>query len=141
MTGDLTFVDTNVLVYAYDRREGDKHLVARNLLVELWRDGTGTLSTQVLQEFYVTVTRKLVHPLPRSKARALVRRYGQWVLLPILTEDVVAAAELEESEQLSFWDALIVTSAGRAGAQTIVSEDFQAGRQILGIRIENPFTA
>ncbi len=141
MTGELTFVDTNVLVYAYDRREGDKHLVARNLLVELWRDGTGSLSTQVLQEFYVTVTRKLVHPLPRSKARALVRRYGQWVLLPILTEDVIAAAELEESEQLSFWDALIVTSAGRAGAQTIVSEDFQAGRQILGIQIENPFTA
>lgn len=141
MSDEITFIDTNVLVYAYDIDEGPKHLVARNLLVEMWRNGNGALSTQVLQEFYVTATRKLPSPLPKHVARNIVRRYGRWVVGPIAADDVAAAAELEETEQLSFWDALIVVAAVQAGARVILSEDFQAGRIIRGIRIENPFSA
>ena len=134
-----TFVDTNIVLYAYDQREPEKSAIAREILSDLWRTREGHLSTQVLQELYVNLTRKLRVVVPRSKARALVGRYGRWPVHTITTGDILEAADLEQRDSLSFWDALIVVAAVRGGAERIISEDFQHGRTIGGVRIENPF--
>ncbi|MBF8291168.1 MAG: PilT protein [Chloroflexi bacterium] len=134
-----TFVDTNVLVYAHDAGDPTRQPVARALLEELWANGSGVLSTQVLQEFYVVATRKFQPPMPRAEARELVTLYATWSVVQVDVEMILDAAALEDSAQLSFWDALIVEAAHRAGAARLVSEDLQTGRQIAGIAIENPF--
>jgi predicted nucleic acid-binding protein len=135
----LTFVDTNVLVYAHDSTERSKHPVAAALIAELWESRGGALSTQVLQEFYVVVTRKLRRPLPRSEARELVAAYGEWNVVQINMPLIIAASDLEERHRMSFWDALIVVAARDAGASRLVSEDLQPGRRLAGVRIEDPF--
>jgi predicted nucleic acid-binding protein len=135
----LTFVDTNLLAYAYDRSEAAKQPVARALLEALWRDRAGVLSTQVLQELYVVATRKFDPPMPRAAARELVVVYASWPVVQVDVPLVLAASELEERHTLSFWDALVVEAARRAGATRLVTEDLQAGRRIGGVAVENPF--
>ena len=135
----LTFVDTNVLVYAHDRSETRKQPVAQALLDGLWRDRTGVLSTQVLQEFYVVATRKLDPPMRRAAAREIVAVYGAWPTVQVDVALVLAASELEERHGFSFWDALVVEAARRSGAGRLMTEDLQAGSRIAGVRIENPF--
>lgn len=137
----LVFVDTNVLVYAHDASETKKQPIARTLVEELWRNKSGTLSTQVLQEFYVVVTRKFDPPLTRKTAREIVSAYAEWNLVHIDRTLIINASLLEERHQLSFWDALIVEAAQRAGAQRLLTEDLPSGRKIGGIKLENPFTA
>jgi predicted nucleic acid-binding protein len=137
MTSELTFVDTNVLVYGYDRSAGDKREVARRLVSDLWTSETGVLSSQVLQEFYVVTTRKL--SMTRPRARQIIRRYGAWPVHCIDADDVLDASELEQRHSVSFWDALLVVAARRLGATRLVTEDLQDGRTIGGIHIENPF--
>ncbi len=134
-----TFVDTSIVIYAYDQREPEKSAIAREILSDLWRTREGRLSTQVLQELYVNLTRKLRVVVPKAKARALVGRYGRWPVHTITTADILEATELEQRHSLSFSDALIVVAAARTGAERILSEDLQHGRTIAGVRIENPF--
>jgi predicted nucleic acid-binding protein len=134
-----TFIDTNVLVYAHDTDAGARHSAAKALLVELWDSRTGSLSTQVLQEFYSVVTRKFRPPMPRAQARAIVAAYGEWCDVPTEPQLIVAASRLEEEHTLSFWDSLIVQAAIYAGADRLVSEDLQDGRRFGGLTIENPF--
>jgi predicted nucleic acid-binding protein len=141
MNDNLTFVDTNILVYAYDIGYPEKRAVAASHLRQLWIDGTGVISTQVLQEFYNAATRKLTRPITRNEARRVIGTYASWPVQTIDASDLLHAAEVEEVEHLSFWDALIVVSASRAGARRILSEDLQDGRTVRGIRIENPFSA
>jgi len=138
-TDDLTFVDTNILVYAHDRSESRKQPLAQALLEELWASRTGVLNTQVLQEFYVVATRKFNPPMSRRAAREIVALYATWPLIQVDLPLILMASELEERHKLSFWDALVVEAARRAGAARLVSEDLQAGRVIGGVRIENPF--
>jgi predicted nucleic acid-binding protein len=135
----LTFVDSNVLAYAHDSSEATKQPVAASVLESLWKTNTGTLSTQVLQEFYVVATRKFTPPMNRGEARAIVAAYAEWDVMTVDAPMIVAASRLEERHRLSFWDALIVEAARRAGAGRLVSEDLQRGRLIAGLRIENPF--
>jgi predicted nucleic acid-binding protein len=141
MTDERVFVDTNVLVYAYDLDAGTKHVAARAILSALWEDRRGAISTQVLQEFYVTVTRKLPRQLARREARDIIGTYGAWPVHLPEAADVVAASELEERHRLSFWDALVVVSAQRSGATTLCSEDLQDGRRFGTLVVTNPFTA
>jgi len=138
-TGDRTFVDTNVLVYAHDAFEARKQPVARALLEELWASRSGALSTQVLQDFYVVATRKFDPPMSRPAAREIVALYGTWPLVRTDLPLILAASQLEERHALSFWDALIVEAARRVGATRLVTEDLQGERRIGGVRIENPF--
>ncbi len=133
-----TFVDTNVLIYAYDVDARTKHEVARNIVRELWARRTGCLSTQVLQEFYVNVTKKIASPLSRPSARAVVDSYFVWSIDTTAAE-IAAAFLIEDEARISFWDALIVAAARKAGADRILSEDLSAGQSIAGVRIENPF--
>jgi len=140
-SGGRTFVDTNVLLYAHDASETEKQPIARALLEDLWADRSGVLSTQVLQEFYVVATRKFTPPMRRSEARELVALYATWPVVQVDVELILDATALEERAQLSFWDALIVEAARRAGATRLVSEDLQDGRRFAGMVIDNPFGA
>ena len=136
-----TFVDTNVLVYAHDSSDRRRHPIAAALVDDLWRARDGVLSTQVLTEFYAVVTRKFDPPMPRREARALVDIYAAWPVVQVDPPLIVAASALEEKHSLSFWDALIIEAAQRAGADRLVSEDLQTGRRIAGLVIDNPFLA
>lgn len=135
---DKTFVDTNVLIYAHDIDAKTKQGVAKGILRELWSERLGALSLQVLQEFYVNVTRKIATPLPKESARSVVNSYAPWCIETTPAE-ISAAFRIEDASKIGFWDALIVASAAKCGAVRILSEDLNAGQEIEGIRIENPF--
>ncbi|HMB83180.1 MAG TPA: PIN domain-containing protein [Terriglobales bacterium] len=135
---DRTFVDTNILIYAHDADAKSKHEVAKSVLGELWSRRTGVLSMQVLQEFYVNVTRKIASPLPKDVARMVVSSYAIWCVETTPAE-ISSAFRIEDESRIGFWDALIVASALKCGAIRILSEDLNAGQMISGMRIENPF--
>jgi len=135
---DKTFVDTDILIYAHDADAKSKHDVAKNLLAKLWSARTGVVSMQVLQEFYVNVTRKIASPLPRNLARMIPNSYAIWCVETAPSE-ISSAFRIEDESRIGFWDALIVASAVKCGARRILSEDLNAGEMIAGIRIENPF--
>lgn len=139
MNGDKVFVDTNVLVYAYDKDAGEKHRIAVNIMKELWHSGLGTISTQILQEFFVTLTKKISLPLDVSVVRETIRRLSKWDVLLIDVDTIIRATELQERYKYSFWDSLIIASAIAGGAKTILSEDLSEGQTIQGITIKNPF--
>lgn len=133
-----TFVDTNVLIYAHDVDGKGKHDTARSVLRDLWSERNGVLSTQVLQEFYVNVTRKIPRPLSKESARLVVNSYAVWCI-DTTPGEVLTAFQIEDASKIGFWDALIVAAALKSGATRILSEDLNPGQAIAGIRIENPF--
>ena len=140
MTGaQKTFVDTNILVYAHDESETRKRAIAAGLLHDLWQSGMGVLSTQILQEFYVVATRKLNPPMSPEMARKIVALYAEWQPVRVDVPIILAASTLQERHQISFWDALIVESARRAGATRLITEDLQDGRDFDGVAVEDPF--
>jgi len=135
---DKTFVDTNILIYAHDVDAKSKHDLAKSALRELWGEQKGVLSTQVLQEFYVNVTRKIPHPISKESARLVVNTYIIWSV-DTTPAETWTAFRIEDEYRIGFWDALIVASALKSGANRILSEDLNAGQVIAGIRVENPF--
>ena len=137
---DKVFVDTNILVYAHDLDAGDKHGLAGDIVSKLWESRNGVLSTQVLQEFYVTLTRKVSSPLSKLEARKLVQKYSHWQVVLNDPSMISQASEIEESYNISFWDALIVSAAYSQNVPTILTEDLNHGQIIEGILIKNPFT-
>lgn len=139
MNGDKVFVDTNVIVYAYDKDAGEKHRVAMDIMKDLWHTGLGMISTQILQEFYVIVTGKIPHPLDIPSARETVRRLSKWEVVPADVDAIISATELQERHRYSFWDSLVIASAIAGGANTILSEDLSDGQTIQGVLIRNPF--
>jgi predicted nucleic acid-binding protein len=133
------FVDTNVFVYAYDRDAGAKSVQARELVAGLWRSGQGCLSLQVLQELFVTITRKVPKPMPAAGATSLIEDLSQWTLHEPVRTDLLAAIDLHRKKRVSLWDALILQSARQLGCRTIWSEDLNAGQVFGAIRVRNPF--
>ena len=138
---DKIFVDTNILVYAHDLVAGDRHNQASTIIENLWDTNVGVISTQVLQEFYVTVTRKIVKPLDRQRVREIIRNYLVWPVHLNDAETVLLASEIEARNNLSFWDALIVAAAQLLHVDKIFTEDMNHGQRIEGILIVNPFLA
>ena len=134
-----SFVDTNILVYAEDRDAKTKHEVARDLIVQLWNDRAGVLSVQVLQEFYVTVTRKLKKPLSNPKALEVLEEYLTWNVVENTGKLLTTAIELQQKAHLSFWDAMVVQAAIDAQCDTLYSEDLNAGQRFGSLVIVNPF--
>jgi predicted nucleic acid-binding protein len=128
---DRTFVDTNILVYAHDLDAGKKHEVAKAKVTELWESQSGVISTQVLQELYVTLTRKIPSPLNRAQVRRILSNY--------LASVILQASEIEEAYSISFWDAMVVAAASMKNAAIILTEDLNEGQQLEGITIVNPF--
>ncbi|MGH8201140.1 MAG: PIN domain-containing protein [Steroidobacteraceae bacterium] len=137
----VAFVDSNILIYAHDLDAGVKRERAVAKLRELWNSETGRLSVQVLQEFYVNATQKLVTPIARSTAREIIKTYGVWVHHATTVETVTRATEISDLVRISFWDALIVASAEEVDADELLSEDLNAGQAIVGIRVVNPLNA
>ena len=135
------FVDTNILVYAHDRSAGEKHHRAKELIRMLWDSGGGCLSVQVLQEFYVNVTRKVPQPLGSSTAAAIVADLAAWELHCPSSADVQDAIRLEQRYGLSFWDAMILSSAQALGCSVVWSEDLNPGQDYAGVRVLDPLSA
>jgi predicted nucleic acid-binding protein len=133
-----TFLDTNVLVYAFDHDSGDKRLRARDMLADRGANDF-VISAQVLGEFFVTVTRKLARPLTAQAAARAVDELGSLPVVRIDTVLVRAAIDTSQRAQLSYWDALIVEAAASAGCARILTEDLADGTSIRGVRIEDPF--
>ena len=133
-----TFVDSNVLIYAHDVDAKAKHEIAQNALRELWIERSGVLSMQVLQEFYINVTRKIPTPLSKHSARLVVNSYTTWCMETTPAE-IAAAFCIEDESRIGFWDALGVASAVKSGAVRLLSEDLTHHQTISGVRIENPF--
>ena len=136
---DRAFVDTNVLVYAHDLDAGNRHEVAAKLISQLWESRNGVLSTQVLQECYVTLTKKVVRPLGKVAVRRLLQSYFSWEIAVNDLQTILQASEIEEAHNLSFWDALIVAAASSKNVTLILTEDLNHGQMIEGILIQNPF--
>ncbi len=133
------FFDTNILVYLFDNDAADKKKKAGERLEAAAAAGQVLLSTQVLQEFYVAVTKKLAVPLGAEAAEAVVRNLSVFPLIGIDAKRILAAIGRSRKVQLSFWDALIMESALAGGADLLLTEDLQHGQVIDGLRIENPF--
>jgi len=132
-----SFVDSNVLVYTDDGGAAGKQATALALMEDLYASRSGFLSIQVLQEYFVTTTRKL--GVDAVLARRKVELFGRLNVVTIGTDDVLAAIDLHRLHGLSFWDALIVRSASHAGCRQLFTEDLQHGRRFDGIEIVNPF--
>lgn len=135
----LQFVDTNVLVYAHDISAGAKHKRAEQLVAQLWQAGNGCLSIQVLQEFYVTVTRKVAMPLTCEAAAQLVGDLSVWRIHAPNVTDILEAIKMQQRYGLSFWDAMIVCSAAQAGCDVLWSEDLGPGQKYGAVTALNPF--
>lgn len=136
----ICFVDTNILIYARDTRNPQKHSLARDWLSHLWKTRTGRISTQVLKEYYQVVTRKLEPGLPHEKARADIRDLSTWQPVDIDLEVMELAWALEEQMNYSWWDLLILAAAQRSKCQYVLSEDLQPQQTMNGMTIINPFT-
>jgi predicted nucleic acid-binding protein len=139
MSGSRQFVDTNVLVYAHDVTAGEKHKDARALIEDLWRTREGCVSVQVLQEFFVTTTRKIPKPLDTSVAVRIINDLARWHVHAPITSDVLAAIDIHDRTGASFWDAMILRSAKELGCKTLHSEDLNSGQIYEGILVQNPF--
>ena len=141
MCGNRKFVDANVLVYAHDLTAGDKRSRSRALLDDLWDTRQGCLSVQVLQEFFVTTTRKIPKPLDPSAAAQIISDLARWHVHAPAAPDVLAAIDIQQQAGTSFWHAMILRSAQELGCPVLYSEDLNAGQSYAGIRVSNPFTA
>ena len=136
---DKVLIDTNILVYAYDADAGQKRDKAEAIIDALWDQSTGVLAAQVLAEFFITIARKVKHPLPLDDAREIIEDYrAAWDVFATTPDTVLLAIDGVERHQLSFWDGMIWASAVINGVPRIYSEDFQHGQIIEGVRIENP---
>jgi predicted nucleic acid-binding protein len=133
------FVDTNVLVYARDSSEPEKQKTAASWMRELWRSRNGRISFQVLQEYYVNVTRKLRPGMPAAAAQEDIRALMHWGPVPTDSAIVERAWAIEEKFRLSFWDSLIVAAAAASRVTILLTEDLQEGVELDGIIVVNPF--
>ena len=135
---DRYFVDTNILMYAHDASTGAKHERAKALVEELWRDRTGVVSTQVLQELAVNLRRKVRRPLDAKAVRDIVADYLTWQVIVNGGDSILEAIDLESRHQISFWDALVIQAAQVSGAEILYSEDLSDGQTYGSVRVINP---
>jgi len=136
---EICFVDTNVLVYGLDKSPSAKKQVAQELLGGLMDTDRLRVSTQVLQELFVTLTLKVKNRCSSRDAMAVLEDLSAW---PVITIDFPAirdAVRLADQTRISFWDALVVVAASRSGAKVLFTEDLNDGQEILGVRVRNPF--
>jgi len=140
MSAELeAFLDTNVLVYAVGADDAGKHERARRLVRRGFEEGCYAVSTQVLLELYVTLTRKLAAPLSPEEARIFVSALGEWRVVGHTSDLVFSALATAQRYQVSPWDAAILEAAREAGCSRLLSEDLSDGQDYGGVRVENPF--
>ena len=135
---DKYFVDTNILMYAHDSSTGAKHARASELIAELWRDRSGVVSTQVLQELSVNLRRKAGRPLDTKATREIIADYLTWQVVVNGGDSILEALDLEARYRVSFWDALVLHAAQSSGAEILYSEDLSDGQTYGSVRVVNP---
>lgn len=137
----VEFLDTNILVYAFDRLAGPRHDAAKALFQRITRDGNGVVSVQVLQEWVNTITRKVREPLALGDVRYWLQVFlnSNWQIVTPGASDLLVAVDIMERWQLSWWDALIVAMAQAAGAQILWTEDLNAGQNFGELTVRDPF--
>lgn len=138
-TTDKVFFDTNILVYAYDRRDPAKQERAFELLADAISNENGVVSAQVLGEFYNAATRRVSNPLPEEVVREAISLFATLPIMDIDLGLVQRAVGTCNSYRISYWDALIIAAAEKAGCARIFSEDFNTGQTYHGILVVNPF--
>lgn len=139
--GPSVFVDTGVLLHAEDLADAGRHAAARAWLRVLWQRRIGRLSTQVLDEFYVDATRRLVPPMPAGDARAEVRRYQRWQPWRIDHATVESAWSVESRFGLPYRDALVVAAAQQQGCSLLLTAALPHGLALDGLKTLDPFLA
>lgn len=137
---EASFVDTNVFVYARDPRQERKQRLAAELIRRLWQERAGRTSAQVLNEYYVTLTRKLKPVVERELAWDDVSALMAWKPQPLDCAVLDSAQEIERRYGTSWWDALIVAAAQLQGCRTLLSDDFQDGMAFGQLTVRNPFS-
>jgi predicted nucleic acid-binding protein len=138
----LYFVDTNLLIYARDpRRDPAKHQRARQWLEQLWRDRSGRLSAQVLNEYYAVVTQKLTPALSPDEAQTEIRTFFAWHPHVLDTATIEQAWHIQGRYRFNWWDALIVAAAQLSDCIQLLTEDLQAGQNLDGLLVINPFAS
>jgi len=142
MRDDPLLVDTNILVYAYDRSEPAKQSRARTILSRLQRLGAGVLSTQVLVEFFSAITRKLTERMTAQEGYAHLREYARsWKVVSVTPEIVLESGRGVAEYQLPIYDAQLWATAKQNDISVVLSEDFSHGARIEGVKFLNPFIA
>ncbi|MGZ5432309.1 MAG: PIN domain-containing protein [Thermoanaerobaculia bacterium] len=132
------FLDSNILVYAQDAGSPDKQKRSRDLIARLAHSGDGVVSTQVMQEFFVSVTRKLgVSPLA---AKAVLKTFTVFEIVNVGPELIHEAIDCAVLNAIAFWDALILAAAASAGCGVLLTEDLNHGQIIMGVKVQNPLT-
>ena len=139
MPGDRVFLDSNIIVYAYDLSAGEKNKIAKEILVQLWNNQLGVLSTQVLQELFVALTKKIPKPLDAESAKLIVNDLLKWDVIINDGEYILKAIEIHIKYKYSFWDSMIIEAALQSGADLLLSEDMSDGQIMNGLTIKNPF--
>jgi predicted nucleic acid-binding protein len=133
------FVDTNIFVYAYDKGNGVKQRLARKLITGLWENRRGCVSIQVLQELYVTLTKKVSTPLPPETALKIISDLGEWTYHVPDVGDIIEAVHFQDKYRISFWDAMIVNSVCKTGSSVLWTEDLSSGQVYGNVTAYNPF--
>lgn len=139
MPENKIFLDTNIIIYAFDISAGLKHEKAKNIIIDLWNSGLGIVSTQVLQEFFVNVTEKINNPLDAKTAVEIVNDFLKWDVVINDGDVILGAIDIHLRYKLSFWDSMILFAASYAGASRLYSEDLSDGQIVEGVEINNPF--
>ncbi|RZB37600.1 MAG: hypothetical protein SRB2_01144 [Desulfobacteraceae bacterium Eth-SRB2] len=124
---DKVFLDTNILIYAHDMDAGLTHDMALSIIEKIWEEEIGIIRTQVIQEFYVNVTRKISNPITPVQARGIILNYFFWQVEAIEPQTILSASEIEEKYIVSFWDSLIIATASQSEAGKILTEDLNHG--------------
>jgi len=132
-----SFLDTNVLVYTDDRDSPEKKRRALDLFAECRRNRNGVVSTQILQEYFSTATKKL--GVDTIVARRKTEIFARLDVVPLSVDDILGAIDLVRLHTLSFWGALVVRAALTSGCSRLWSEDLQTGRRFEGLEVVNPF--
>ena len=139
MPDDKTFIDTNIIIYAYDVTAGEKQKTAGNILADFWNSGLGVISTQVLQEFFVNVVQKTPKPIDKQQAKEIVRDLLKWHVVVNSGDSIIDAINICIKYGYSFWDSMIIEAAIKGSASVLISEDLQDRQVIDGVTIKNPF--
>jgi len=137
---DRIFLDTNIIVYAHDRSSGDKHAVAREIMDYLWESRRGVISVQVLQEFYVCITNKILKPLSLKNAKLILEYLSTWDIVAYDKHLTLKSIDIQERYRFSFWDSLIIQAAIQGQTRILFSEDLPDGQAVMDMKILNPFT-
>lgn len=136
---DKVFFDTNVLVYAFDKSEPEKGAIAKELIRDFGIEGNLVLSTQVLQEFYATVTKARKLMMTKDRAKEVVNDFAEFPLVQLDKAIILRAMNRHQSQAFSFWDSLIIEAALQSGCSQLLSEDMQDGLIVGSLTINNPF--